>query len=363
MKTFPLKSLTIEEAMNKQFKLVNEITKEFTGLESLNQGDVGIHPSMNMPQTTSKVERVIARFFETHDCVLVNGSGTGAIREALSSIIKPQGTLLVHTAEIYSTTLTTIEQLGINLIRVDFNNIDALNEILKEKSIDAALVQITRQALDDSYDFKKVVKIIKEANIPVITDDNYAVMKIDKIGVEVGADLSCFSSFKLLGPAGVGIIIGNKDYINRIRKFHYSGGSQVQGYLALEVLRGLVFAPVTHAVQAIQAEKILDELNTGKIEGISKAVIANAQSKVILVKFDMPIAKKVLEIAEELGAAPYPVGAESKFELVPMFYRLSGTMRAKDQEYTDYWIRINPMRSGADTILRILKEAIKRINI
>ena len=42
-----------------------------------------------------------------------------------------------------------------------------------------------------------------------------------------------------------------------------------------------------------------------------------------------------------------------------MFYRVSGTMATSDPEFENYWIRINPMRSGAETVLRILEEALK----
>ena len=70
---------------------------------------------------------------------------------------------------------------------------------------------------------------------------------------------------------------------------------------------------------------------------------------------------ELLKVAVQHGAAPYPVGAESKYEIVPMFYRVSGTMLNDNAEYQDYWIRINPMRSGADTVLRILSEAIKEV--
>ena len=88
--------------------------------------------------------------------------------------------------------------------------------------------------------------------------------------------------------------------------------------------------------------------------------MANAQSKVLLVEFKEPIAKKVIIEAEKLGGLPNPVGAESKYELPPMFYRVSGTFRASDPTIDDRMIRINPNRSGADTIIRILKESIKR---
>ncbi|MDO7204817.1 aminotransferase class V-fold PLP-dependent enzyme [Paraclostridium bifermentans] len=68
----------------------------------------------------------------------------------------------------------------------------------------------------------------------MITDDNYAVMKVEYIGVEVGADLSCFSLFKLLGPEGIGCIVGKSTYIDKLIKTNYSGGLQVQGHEAID---------------------------------------------------------------------------------------------------------------------------------
>ena len=118
--------------------------------------------------------------------------GTAAIRYALFSVMKSQETLLVHTAPIYSTTKTTIEMLGIKTISADFNNLDEIKRVMREHpEIKAALVQYTRQAIEDCYDMEEVIKTIKEMkDIPVVTDDNYAVMKVSKIGTQCGADLS-----------------------------------------------------------------------------------------------------------------------------------------------------------------------------
>lgn len=90
---------------------------------------------------------------------------------------------------------------------------------------------------------------------------------------------------------------------------------------------------------------------------MKQAFIANAQSKVLLVEFHEPIAEKVLARAQHLGALPYPVGAESKYEIPPLFYRVSGTFLQSDPTLQQRMIRINPNRSGAQTILRILQES------
>ncbi len=94
---------------------------------------------------------------------------------------------------------------------------------------------------------------------------------------------------------------------------------------------------------------------------VKSAVIANAQSKVLIVEFHQPIAARVLEEAQKLGALPYPVGAESKYEIPPLFYRLSGTFRRANPQLEHCAIRINPNRGGEETILRILRESIASI--
>ncbi|MEG0753765.1 MAG: aminotransferase class V-fold PLP-dependent enzyme, partial [Angelakisella sp.] len=243
----------------------------------------------------------------------------------------------------------------------DFNDAAAVKAAMEQNpDIKGALVQYTRQRMEDRYDMGEVISAIKSVrDIPVLTDDNYAVMKVSRIGVELGADLSAFSAFKLLGPEGVGILVGKRALVEKVDKLNYSGGSKVQGHEAMELLRGLIYAPVALAVQAQQNEKLLATINTGKLPGIKRAFLANAQSKVLLVELDENISKEVLEHAKKLGAAPNPVGAESKYEFVPMFYRVSGTFLKADPTLGERMIRINPMRAGAATVLRILTESIR----
>lgn len=364
MKTYPLESISLEKAMEFQFRFVDCIMQEFRGSEFLTRGDLGVIPGLNKPSTTFKCEKVVARFFHAQKAMFVRGSGTAALRYALHAIMHCNDTLLVHTAPIYSTTQTSIEMLGLKIVRADFNDLNQLKEVLiAHPEIKGALVQITRQSLDDSYDLKTVIQTIKEyRDIPVITDDNYALMKISAIGCECGADLSCFSTFKLQGPEGIGCIVGKGEYIDILIKEHYSGGSQTQGWEAMEVLRGMTYAPTTLAIQAMCNEECVKRLNEDKeIPEVKSAFLANAQSKVLLVEFKDNIAKKVIENAEKLGALPNPVGAESKYEIPPLFYRVSGTFRANDPSIEERMIRINPNRAGADTIIRILKESIRGI--
>lgn len=361
-RTYPIASISIEQAERKQFDLVDCICREFSGLEILELGDLGVKSPFNKPETTRKAELVLARFFNTESAVLVRGAGTGALRLSFSSCSSKKRKALVHSSPLYPTTESTFDMMQIEPVFVDFHDHNACVATCQSEELDFILIQTTRQKLGDHYDLEAVIQNFKTVcSLPIIVDDNYAVMKIEKIGVECGADLSAFSAFKLLGPEGIGIVVGKKELCEKINKINYSGGSQVQGFEALEVLRGMTYAPVSLAIQAKVNDECVERLNRHEIQGIKSAFLANAQSKVLLVEFEKEIAERVLFFAQQLGAAPHPVGAESKYEITPMFYRVSGTFLKSDMSLKKRMIRINPMRSGASTVLRILKESVEMV--
>ena len=365
IETYPLASISLEQAKELQFRIIDTITRHFTGNEILSLGDLGVVAGLNKPTYTQKVEQVFAQVFDAEAALLVRGSGTGALRWALTAALKAGDTLLVHDAPIYPTTKVTVETMGLNTITANFNDPTDLERVITQHkdNISAVLVQHTRQKIDDSYDFCTVIGQIKTLlpDVPVITDDNYAALKVAKIGCQAGADLSSFSCFKILGPEGVGVVLGSKRYIDKAYKYQYSGGSQVQGHEAMAALRGLVYAPVSLAIQAQVGEELVRRLNSGELAGVKRAFLANAQSKVVLVEFETDCAEELLKITPSLGAAAHPVGSESIYEFVPMIYRVSGTFRAQDPTLEKRMIRINPMRSGPDTIIRILRQALEKI--
>lgn len=363
MKVYPLKSLTVSEATNLQFKLVDSITRFFPGNEILTRGDLGVVKGLNQPITTNKVEKVLADFFEAESAMLVRGAGTNAIRLALHATVGTGGRLLVHDAPIYPTTKVSVDMLGIETVSVDFNQLEKIKGILAEESFDGILIQVTRQKIDDSYDLAELITTIRaiDDKIAIVTDDNYSAMKTAGIGNQFGGSLACFSTFKLLGPEGVGCIVGDDTYIQQLKNENYSGGGQVQGHEALDVLKGLIYAPVSLAISATVCEELCQRINQGEVLGLTEAFVVNAQSKVVVVKLKTNNAKAVIEAATTLGGLPNPVGAESQYEFSPLVYRVSGTFRAADPTAEETMIRINPNRAGVETILTILKAAMKLV--
>ena len=67
---------------------------------------------------------------------------------------------------------------------------------------------------------------------------------------------------------------------------------------------------------------------------------------------------RVLDVAWRFGAAPYPVGSQSRFETNVLIYRLSRAMCEARPDLAERMIRISPFRAGPDTVLRVLGQAI-----
>ena len=328
--------------------------------ETFHDGYGGVHPIYNRPETTVKVEKVIANIFGANQAVLVRGSGTGAIRSLLSALLESGDPMIIHTAPIYMTTKETIRMLGLRTETVDFNDIDSVKQHVSRSEASVFYIQHARQQPTDMYSLKEVIEAVRtiRPEMDVVVDDNYCALKMDKIGVQAGANYSAFSGFKLLGPEGIGVVLGN-GAIETIQHRNYSGGSQVQGPEAMELLRALPFAPVSLAIQSQQVEVLCELLNKGEVYGVKEAYITNSQSKNVIVELKEPVAQEVIERSKAFGAATYPVGAESRYELVPMIYRVSGSFLESSPELFDYGLRINPMKAGADTVIRILREALR----
>ena len=361
----PLYSRTFEEARDLQFRIVDAATRAFTGTQALDLGDLGVVAGVGRPRQTERVERVFAEAFHAEDACLVRGAGTGALRWSLAAALAPGGCVLVHDAPVYPTTKVTLDTMGARTVVADFNDDASVERVVSAHGggIDAVLVQHSRQKPDDSYELAHVVGLLKALMpaAPVVVDDNYAATKVRAIGCEVGAELSTFSCFKLLGPEGVGVVLGDAALVGRVRALQYSGGSQVQGHEAMAALRGLIYAPVALSITGATCHEVARRLCAGEVPHVAGATVANAESKAVIVEFADDVAARVLELAPAHGCAPNPVGCESKYEFVPMFYRISATFRAADPTWERRMIRVNVMRSGPDTVIRLLRELVAEV--
>ncbi|MEV4786982.1 aminotransferase class V-fold PLP-dependent enzyme [Streptomyces tuirus] len=355
--TFPLSYVEVEDAAAQQFRLLECTARHFEGQE-LFTADAGVVPGLGRPATTAKVEAVLADYFGAPAAAFVQGAGTGAIRAALTAAVSSGEPLLIHDAPVYRTTEVTLRGLGAATEQADFNDPAALRSALDSGRFRWLYVQHSRQRLTDSYDLAEVLAACRAAGVRTVVDDNYAAFRVPRNGTQLGADASCFSLFKLHGPEGVGIVVGAEDLIDRVRADNYSGGGQVQGHQALDALRALTHVPVMWAVQSRVTGEIAERLAAGEVPGVAEVRIASSQDRSLMVRLTRPVAKELPAVAARHGAAPYPVGANSRYEIAPMFYRMSSSSLDDAPELADWTVRVNPMRAGADLVLEILRRSL-----
>lgn len=112
------------------------------------------------------------------------------------------------------------------------------------------------------------------------------------------------------------------------------------------------------SVQSRVGTEIAERLAAGEVPGVAEVRIANVQDRCLLVRLDRPVARAVPDAAARYGAAPYPVGANSRYEIAPLFYRMSRSALEDAPELADWTVRINPMRAGADLVIDILRRAL-----
>ncbi|HET9085599.1 MAG TPA: aminotransferase class V-fold PLP-dependent enzyme [Candidatus Limnocylindrales bacterium] len=343
------------EAHEAQGRLVEQLMTSFSGGDFLGGMDLGLDGGAS-PSYTRRAESAIAAFFEAEDAVLLHGSGTAAVRESLAVSIAPGGAVLMHSAGPFRTTGPTLEAMGARVVRTALEDLEAVAEAARD--CDAALLQHARHLPTDTYDIASAIDALRAANsrIRVVVDDNYAVLKVRRIGYQLGADLSAFSTFKLLGPEGVGCVVGRAELIDRIRARNASGGGVVQGPTARAVLEGLVAAPIKLAFSEQVAIEAAERIEG--IPGVSRAFVGNLEETVIILVLEDPMAAEVIEAARARGAATRPVGTESRHELVPLIHQVSSFMVAAEPAAATTMVRVSPMFATADPVVRLVEGSL-----
>jgi selenocysteine lyase/cysteine desulfurase len=357
--------MSVDDAFVWQERFVAAVTRHFHGPGGLLEGgDYGMRPDLGRPAATARAEALMAEVFGGEDAVLVRGAGTGAMRLACFAAIAPGSTVLVHEPATYLTTRMTLEAMGVALATCDFNRPEAVAVALERVRPAAVIVQHMRPRIDDTYDLAEMISTVRSAStadVPVIVDDNYAPLKAARLGTELGADLSAFSAFKVGGPTGVGVVVGRRTLVDRIRPYMNSGGSIVQGPESLELISALAHAAPAVAHQSRVTRDLAARLTSGAVPGVVRAFAAHSPETVVMIELDRPVAAAVCRAATELGAVDRPVGMESRHEVVPAFLRPSKSLMHDHPGVEDYVIRLSAMRGGADLVVDILRRALEAV--
>jgi len=101
-------------------------------------------------------------------------------------------------------------------------HLDELEALLGEKTRIVALTHISN-TLGTILPVKEIVELVHRYDIPVLIDGAQASphMKIDV--QEIDCDFYCFSSHKMFGPTGVGILYGKHQWLEDMPPYQYGG--------------------------------------------------------------------------------------------------------------------------------------------
>ncbi|MDA7649968.1 MAG: SufS family cysteine desulfurase [Verrucomicrobiales bacterium] len=123
-------------------------------------------------------------------------------------------------------------------------DIDQFESLLNERTKLVAFVHVSN-ALGTINSAKKLVDLAHQKGIPVLVDGAQAVAH-QKVDVQdIGCDFYVFSSHKIFGPDGVGVLYGRKELLNKMTP--YQGGGDMIEIVSFD---GTTFRPSPERFEA-----------------------------------------------------------------------------------------------------------------
>ena len=193
-----------------------------------------------MEQTREKVRQFI-NAKSTSEIIFTRGT-----TEAINLVASSYGDSLFTGDEIVLTVmehhsnivpwqlLQRNKRLKIHVVPIDKNgNLDmnAYEDLFTENIRFVAVTHVSN-VLGTINPVKQIIEIAHRQGIPVLVDGAQAAPHL-KIDVQdLDADFYCFSSHKMYGPAGVGVLYGKENLLNRM--VPYQGGGEMIGNVSFE---------------------------------------------------------------------------------------------------------------------------------
>jgi hypothetical protein len=192
-----------------------------------------------------------------------------------------------------------------------------------------------------------------------MVDENGVILRRPHIGTQFGATASAFSLLKVLASTNIGCVLGPAAHIDAIRNDLSSQGSQVRGEDARDALEAMVYAPVALAIQHDVVDQTTSRINDlvagAGLPDVFAAVACQPIVPSVVLVLNRPVASTALErLRAEAGAYAW-VTEESRFSARPVFSTMPASFLGSQPEIGNYLIRINPIRSGPETLVRIIR--------
>ena len=170
------------------------------------------------------------------------------------------------------------KELGIVIkyINLDINNevtIDNLKKVITDKTKVVSLAHVTN-VIGDIRDIKEISKVCHDNNILLVVDAAQSVghTKIDVQDMNI--DFMAFSSHKMYGPTGIGVLYGKFSLLQELVPRNYGGDMNAiftrDGYMELKDLPSRLEAGTPNIEGVIGLNACIDYINKIGIDNISR---------------------------------------------------------------------------------------------
>jgi cysteine desulfurase / selenocysteine lyase len=221
------KPLRVIEALDNYYKIIN--SNIHRGVHYLSQ------QATNAFEESRKTVQSFINAKYSHEIIFTRGT-TESINLVAASFgkkfLKSGDSLLISAMEHHSNIVPwqmACETYGskLKVIPIDESGTIIFSEFEKLLDDNCKIIAITHvsNTLGTVNDIKKIITMAHNRNIPVMIDGAQSISHI-KIDVqELDCDLFCFSSHKMYGPMGVGVLYGKEKLLNEMPP--YQGGGEM----------------------------------------------------------------------------------------------------------------------------------------
>lgn len=269
----------------KPIDVINEVKDYYENYSAnAHRGDYDI--SKIVDEKYEDVRKKVADFINADSNNIVFTSGTThslnlAIKGYLQNILSKDDIVLTTKSEhaslllpLYDTSKEIESKVEYMPLEDDLSlSIDSVRKCIK-KNVKAIVISHITNVLGDIRPIKEIIELAHKNNIIVIIDAAQSVphTKIDVKDLDV--DFLCFSSHKMLGPTGVGVLYGKSNLLENTKPLLLGGGMNAY----FDSLMNIEYKDIPHRFEAgtqniegvLGFGKAIDYINKIGIENINK---------------------------------------------------------------------------------------------
>jgi cysteine desulfurase/selenocysteine lyase len=180
--------------------------------------------TMNFESVREKVRKLI-NAKSTEEIIFTSGTtiAINIIAKSFGTFLKQGDEVIISHMEHHSNIVPwqmLREEKGIVLKVAPINDageldFEAFEKLITDRTKLVSMVWISN-ALGTINPVEKVIEVAHSRNIPVLLDGAQAVAHVQVDVQKLGVDFLVFSSHKMCGPTGVGVIYGKKELLNKM---------------------------------------------------------------------------------------------------------------------------------------------------